>query len=260
MRYKTVKSLDDITNLVATLDTGDIIVTSTDKCTSFNGFVIQTFCHDMWTHSGMVVTFPETGIKYLWESVNQSGTKVKQIDPITLTSGTSSGVRLISLESFLKDGFTFLKRQQNARGSKLGVLYLNRSNTAVSDFTAKILQFAQTPSLHNTPYPPTYQPLIESWWDGWPSLFTLCGCYTTFEVEEMNLQGHHSQQHDEKSHATLFCSQLVVATLAHTGWFSTKIPCYEWTVSDISLPANLNKNLRAPLSYNSSVTVYIFSA
>jgi hypothetical protein len=262
---KPLSSFAEISALVDSISTGDIIVTTNDKGLSFNSFMIQTGCNSPWTHSGMVIVLPNSKTRYLWESVNQHENETKYTNPITQKPAAGKGVRLIPLEDFLFDGLKVLQKKQNNFGTKIGVLKIDREKQGYTNFTNQIIQYVTNPALHNIPYPHSYEPLIESWWDGPLSLFVCFGCYTTFEVEEMKYQTHSPLalvKHQETSaHKTFFCSELVIATLNSTTFFNSYIPCNEWTVADIACPLHLNKFLsESYIAYENSITIYNFSA
>lgn len=257
-----VDSEKSISDMVATLNTGDIFITTSRKTSSLHSFVIQTCCNSPWTHAGIIVVLPNSTTKYLFESVNQHKTELVYDNPITKKKAVGNGVHLIPLESFLKDGLQNLKRNGDPSSYvNIGILKVAPSSSYVN-FANKLITFVSTPQIYSIKYPASNWPLIKSWWDGFYSLFTCCGCFTTLEIDEMNYNGKTLiyPHHDEiNTHKEIFCSELVISSLKFTTFFTSNIPCEEWTVADISLPSNLNKYLHG-ISYENRVNIYNFSA
>lgn len=257
-----IQSVDDIENICNSLDTGDIMVTSTSKFTSGHSFIIQVGCNSPWTHTGIIIVLPNSNIRYLLESTNETNPNTTLINPITNSLAASRGVRLIPLNVFLKKGWINITGAKNKENYvNIGFIKLRNAYSNL-DFQKRLITFAQTKELYEKTYPTSFVPLIESWWDGWRSLFVPCGCYTTMEIDEMNYTLASKKMdltENVLTYQEFFCSELVIAALKFTNYFCSPIPASEWTVADISDAKNLNKNLHG-VEYQYERKVFIFSA
>jgi len=238
---------DEIDEFVDTLDTGDILFFTTGLFHSIISFTIQMACNSKWTHSGMIVKRGSETL--LWESVNQHHESTPFTDIRTGKPATGNGVRLINFRTYIKAGYGCLKRD-GISSCIFAVLRLNRNWRMNSQLKREIEDYVVTKSARTKMvYPRSIIPLVTSWWDGWLSTFVCCGCFSTYQVEVMNLSesssnvptthNHYDQIKWEKEEE-IFCSQLIITTLEHTSFWKSNIPCEEWTVQDLTNGENIN--------------------
>ncbi len=258
----------NVKKIVNSLNTGDLIFFSSKKKNSFNSFIIRFACHSKWTHVGMVIRissdYNDTSV-YIWESVNNNSTTPScMIDQRTKTEATNNGVRLIDLELYLLKGIKYAK-SINVSELCIGILPLDNCKAKYKQLQNAILQFVLKDSLKiKQTYPKSMMKLVQSWYDGVGSLFVCCGCYTTYEMqinaikEKQSIDHNHYKKDETIKKEEVFCSQLVIETFERTGLFLSPIPCYEWTVDDLSHIHALNSWWKDDISYKELKEMIIY--
>lgn len=251
---RTLTCEDDIDSFVSSLDTGDIVFFTAGKFHSIISFTIEFICHSEWTHSGIIVRDPETDTVLVWESVNHHRETSTFVDFRTKTVATGSGARLIDFGVYIKGGYGCMKKDGKL-SCMFAVLKLDKKWKANTDLQNEIQDYILKKTTKTKQvYPASIVPLAASWYDGWQSLFTSCGLFTTYEAQVMNLpnssvdipkiHSHYNQKTDQDhwpKEEEVFCSQLVIEVLEHTTYFASNIPCNEWTVEDLTVGSHINQ-------------------
>lgn len=255
-RYSLSKSINDF---LAELGEGDLIFSRSD---TIIGKIIQRSAHSIWSHVGLCVIDPATGMKCYWESANGTDSSDMPGGCAPLYGGAASGVRMWPiknrLEHMLRPDVNGNPRTILFAVSKLSLQYPINLLT----YTSRLHEFARMKT--GIPYQYNYSVIFFAWFDGLPSIKRYF-CSSRPAENDIDEMTDHDIIDDRKSLFTsnkssgqknaYFCSELVTDTLMYMGLMNSEEcpPCSEWTVDDLFHVSNINKFIHCGVFYKQPV-------
>jgi hypothetical protein len=254
--YSQKRRIDDFVNELAE---GDIIFSRSD---TWIGKIIQHSSQSIWSHVGMCVVDPQTGLKCYWESANGSDDENLPQQCKPLYGGGPRGVRMWPIKNRLE---YMLAPDTNGNGKSILFAVAKMSllhPVPFMQYSSRLHEFVKSKT--GTPYQNNYSVLFFAWFDGMPTLSRyFCGSKNIVESES---NGDYDIIDDRASFVTsnaspstsgggyttaYFCSELIVDTLINMGlMIADECPvCSEWTVDDLFHVKNINKFIHCGVYY-----------